>query len=300
MKPEISLITPCYKMEKYLNLFLKKLPEQTIFNKIELILDHSEPTNKEIKLVKDFQKKYPHRIKHVVNKKVIPIGNAMNNCIKHSKGTYLAIWNVDDLRTPDSLELQYNILKKKRNFGFVFGDYKIVNNFGSENGVIVKHDKNTLMELKRSMKLGPFFMFKKKLIKKVGFFDEQLLSSADFDFAIRLAYSSKGTIVNKILGYYLNEGKGASTKPSSLQAVESNFIHFRYGVFNKVLTANYYLPTIIRYDSRNYYFFNKRYPIESYLKNYNKIINKKIYKYFNDNKSKKLILKIFQKLKLFK
>jgi glycosyltransferase involved in cell wall biosynthesis len=299
MKPEISLITPCYKMEKYLNLFLKKLPEQTIFNKIELILDHSEPTKKEIKLVKDFQKKYPNRLKHVVNKKVISIGNAMNNCIKYSKGTYLAIWNVDDLRTNNSLELQYNILKKKKFLGFVFGNYKIVKNFGSENGTIVKHDKNSLTELKSSMKLGPFFMFKKKLIKKVGFFDEQLLSSADFDFAIRLAYLSKGTVVNKILGYYLNEGKGLSTRPSSLQAVESNFIHFRYGVFNKVLTANYYLPTLIRYDHRNYHFFNKRYPVESYFKNYNEMISKKINKYFEDNKSKKLILKILQKLKLY-
>ena len=67
MKPEISLITPCYKMEKYLHLFLKKLPEQTIFNKIEVILDHNEPSKKEIKLVKHFQRKYPNRIKHIIN-----------------------------------------------------------------------------------------------------------------------------------------------------------------------------------------------------------------------------------------
>ena len=170
MKPEISLITPCYKMEKYLNLFLKKLPEQTIFNKIEVILDHNEPSKKEIKLVKDFQKKYPNRIKHIIKKKVKPIGNSMNDCIKFSKGKYLAIWNVDDIRTNDSLELQYNALRNNKNYGFVFGDYKIVKSFGSTNGVIIKHDKSSLKNLKDSMKLGPFFMFKKKNGKQNRFF----------------------------------------------------------------------------------------------------------------------------------
>ena len=300
MKPEISLITPCYKMEKYLNLFLKKLPEQTIFNKIEVILDHNEPSKKEIKLVKDFQKKYPNRIKHIIKKKVKPIGNSMNDCIKFSKGKYLAIWNVDDIRTNDSLELQYNALRNNKNYGFVFGDYKIVKSFGSTNGVIIKHDKSSLKNLKDSMKLGPFFMFKKKMVNKIGFFDEQLLSGADFDFAIRLAYTTKGVIIKKLLGYYLNEGKGASTKPSSLQPEESNFIHFRYGLFNKVTKAIYYLPTLINYDHRNYFFFNKKYPIENYFKNYQKIIIKKIAKYQNENNNKKFLLKVYQKLGIYK
>jgi hypothetical protein len=150
------------------------------------------------------------------------------------------------------------------------------------------------------MKLGPFFMFKKKMVNKIGFFDEQLLSGADFDFAIRLAYTTKGVIIKKLLGYYLNEGKGASTKPSSLQPEESNFIHFRYGLFNKVTKAIYYLPTLINYDHRNYFFFNKKYPIENYFKNYQKIIIKKIAKYQNENNNKKFLLKVYQKLGIYK
>ena len=168
MKPSISLITPCYKMEKYLPLFLKKLPEQTIFKKIEVILDHNEPTKKEIQLVKKFQKKYPNKIQHIIKRKVTPLGNSMNDCIKHSKGKFLAIWNVDDLRTSNSLELQFKALKGNNNAGFSFGDYKIVKNLDQRMGSILSMIKS-LRDLKTSMKLGPFFMFRKKLTKKLVF-----------------------------------------------------------------------------------------------------------------------------------
>lgn len=133
----------------------------------------------------------------------------------------------------------------------------------------------------------------------MGFFDEQLLSGADFDFAIRLAYTTKGVIIKKLLGYYLNEGKGASTRPSSLQAEECNFILFRYGIFNKVIKGIYYLPTLINYDHMNYCFFNKKYPIADYLKDYRKIITKKIIKYQNENDNKRLLLKIYQKFGIY-
>ena len=83
------------------------------------------------------------------------------------------------------------------------------------------------------MILGPFFMFKKSVCNKIGFFDEQLKSSLDFDFAIRLAYHFSGKHLNKNLGYYLNEGKGLSTTKNSLQEIETNVIYLRYGLFHK-------------------------------------------------------------------
>ena len=43
-KPLISTITPCYRMQKYLPLFLEWLPKQTWFDKTEIVLDHNEPT----------------------------------------------------------------------------------------------------------------------------------------------------------------------------------------------------------------------------------------------------------------
>jgi len=52
--PKVSTITPCYKMEKYIQGFLEHLPSQTILNDIEIVLDHNEPTDDEIKLINEY------------------------------------------------------------------------------------------------------------------------------------------------------------------------------------------------------------------------------------------------------
>ena len=39
-----------------------------------------------------------------------PIGISMNRCIEFASGDYICIWNVDDLRTPDSIEVMAKTL----------------------------------------------------------------------------------------------------------------------------------------------------------------------------------------------
>jgi GT2 family glycosyltransferase len=279
MSIEVSTITPCYKMNDYIEIFLERLPRQTFFNRMEVVLDHNEPEKREIELVSKFQKKYPGRLQHIIVKKVDPIGSSMNRCIHNAKGKFLTIWNVDDLRTDNSIQLQYNQIKKSKKVGFVYGNYIIVKEFGSIKGEFIDHKKFDKSELTKSMILGPFFMFKKNLCKRIGFFDEQLLQGADFDFAIRLALASKGRKVYKNLGYYLNAQKGLSTKPNSLQPIEKDLICMRYGIFEKIENKN--IPYFMNYEIKSFLNDKKFVPIKKFYKNYDLFIKKKIYNYKN-------------------
>lgn len=229
----VSTITPCFRMKPYLKKFLEELPKQTIFSQTEIVLDHNEPDEEEISWVKEFQEKYPGRIKHLIIPKVDPIGISMNRCIKEAGAEFVTIWNVDDLRTPDSLEQQVNLLRENSEIGIAYGDYRVVRSFGSTEGSLV-HDEPKGEELTRSMIIGPFFMFRKNLVEKAGYFDEALRSGADFDMAVRLAFHTKAGMTKGLLGYYLNEGKGASTRPGSLQPLERTLIELRYGIFDKI------------------------------------------------------------------
>lgn len=224
-------------MKKYLKKFLEELPRQTMFDQIEVVLDHNEPDPEEVAWVKEFQTKYPGRIKHIIVAKVDPIGTSMNRCIREASGKYVAIWNVDDLRTPDSIQLQYHELEKDPAVGIVYGDYRIVRSFGETQGSLVG-GVFPEAELTRSMVIGPFYMFRKSLVEKSGYFDEQLRSGADFDLAIRLAFHAKAARAGgknaALLGYYLNEGLGASTRPNSKQALERTVIELRYGIYDKI------------------------------------------------------------------
>ncbi len=223
-------------MKRYLKLFLDELPNQTCFGELEIVLDHNEPDEEEIVWVKEFMEKYPGKIKHIITNPVAPIGTSMNTCIREASGKYLTIWNVDDLRTPDSIELQVKALEEK-NGDISYGNYEIVRKFvpaGTLRGTLVDHSPIPESEFTRSMIFGPFIMFKKSLTEHAGLFDEQLVSGADFDLSIRLAFNGKAVMADGLLGYYLNEGKGASTRPDSKQKLDRTLIELRYGIYDKI------------------------------------------------------------------
>jgi GT2 family glycosyltransferase len=230
----ISTVTPCFRMKPYLKLFLEELPRQTIFNQIEVVLDHNEPDPEEIMWVQEFQSKYPGRLKHIIIDPVEPIGTSMNRCIKEALAPLLSIWNVDDLRTDNSLELMVNTFDAGADI--VYGNFEVVRKFGEKSGTLTDfsaYDPQS-EEFTRSMLLGPFMAFRKSLVEKAGYFDEQLKSGADFDLAVRLAFHGKPMMAKGLLGYYLNEGKGASTRPDSKQAFDRTAIELRYGIYDKI------------------------------------------------------------------
>ena len=254
---KVSTITPCYNMGRYIKGFLDNLSTQT-HKDLEVILDHNDPTEAEVKLVEDYNDKYDN-IFHIQVEGVDPIGISMNRCIENASGDYLCIWNVDDLRTPDSIEVMAKALDENSDVDFVYGNYYIVPSFGSTNGQYV--DETGKEEyLKVGMILGPFFMFRRSVLKKSGVFDEQLMSGADYDLALRLAFNGKGLHIPFNLGYYLNDGQGLSTG-SRKQPIERTVIELRYGV--RVLEPHL-VPETRAYDVENIIINDKKIPAKRF------------------------------------
>ena len=242
---KVSTITPCYNMSKYMKGFLDNLSTQT-HKDLEIVLDHNDPSDQEVKLVEEYNEQYDN-ILHIKVEGVDPIGTSMNRCIEYATGDYLCIWNVDDLRTPDSIEVMAKALDENPDVDFVYGNYVIVPNFGGTEGQYVD-ETGREDELTTGMILGPYFMFRKSIIEKSGVFDEQLVQGADYDLALRLALNGKGLHLPINLGYYLNEGLGQSTKPNSKQPIERTVIELRYNI--RVLEPHL-VPYTREYDVEN-------------------------------------------------
>ena len=227
----ISIICSLYKSDKYLSVFFNELTNQEYFSNFEFLFDLNEPSNLEIDLVNKFSSNYKN-VKFFTNNEVIPLPASWNKMIKFSSNEKIAIWNVDDLRVSSSLRIQLDSMNKG-NYYFSYGNFVVVNQFNSKSGQLINKENCSKHDLVTGMHLGPFFMFEKSICKSIGYFDEQLISGADFDFAIRMALNYKGVFTNNILGYYLIEGNGLSTKQKNLQYIESQLIYLRYGVWNK-------------------------------------------------------------------
>lgn len=266
MSKTISTITSCYKMKKYLLPFLNNLPRQEAFDRLQVVIDHNEPDEEEVSWIEQFNKKYPGKIKHSIKEKVVPYGFSVNECIRNADGDYMTIWNIDDSRTFDSISSQAQILDTDDRTDIVNGSFIITNQFDLKWGKLVDHSHHPRSEYLRSMILGPFFMFRKNLTEKCGLFDEQLKSGADFDFAIRAAHNAdKIGYSRSILGYYLDEGKGLSTRGDGLQETERTVIELRYGILDKV--DQRFVEAASKYDIKNIEILGKKKPASSYVRN---------------------------------
>ena len=255
---KVSTITPCYNMSKYMKGFLDNLSTQT-HKDLEIVLDHNDPSDEEVKQVEEYNDQYDN-ILHIKVEGVDPIGISMNRCIEYATGDYLCIWNVDDLRTPDSIEVMAKALDENPDVDFVYGNYVIVPKFGSTEGQYVD-ETGREEELTTGMILGPYFMFRKSLLEKSGVFDEQLVQGADYDLALRLAFNAKGLHLPINLGYYLNEGLGQSTKPNSKQPIERTVIELRYNI--RVLEPHL-VPYTRSYDVGNIIVNEEKIPVSNF------------------------------------
>ena len=246
----VSCLTPTLKSEKYLEVFLSEIVRQDLYPNFEVILNMSSPNDVELEIAKKYKAKYGDVLQLIIHESVLPLGVAWNECIRASNADLLAIWNVDDLRTPNSLSSQ---VKSLEGTGVVisYGPYKVVNQFASTTGRDISELGLAASDFYRGMHFGPFMAFTKSGLANAGLFDEQLLSGGDFDLAIRLALQGTAIRTSESLGFYLDAGLGASTSPQSKQIVERTVIELRYAIYDKIDWL--YVDRALDYDVKHLY-----------------------------------------------
>ena len=228
---KVSIVLSLYRVERYLEKYFEDALNQRGLSDIEFSIVHNDPTEKE----KEIIEKYNDRLNIVYQEvKLESLYASWNRAILQSNGEYLACWNVDDLRKHDSISRMVELLDNNPDVGFTYGDIVVSNGFGQRNGRRIIVPEYTKYLGTTSAIGGPFFMWRKKLVGKVGFFDEQFKSGGDFDYTIRLSIFSKGKKTRGIIGYFLHDGTGLSTRDHDLQILERTVVELRYGVWFKI------------------------------------------------------------------
>ncbi len=270
-KPQISILLSTFQSEEFLPHQLVSIERQSIWNQAELIIAANDPNLAERDILTRFEQKWPEQVR-VIEVPREALYASWNRCIQASNADLLAIANVDDIRTPKSLEFQVAALEEAQSIDFCYGPFVIVRQFRAENGDIVLPPEFDNVEFTRSMHLGPFFVWRKKVNGEIQYFDEQFHSGGDFDFAIRLAMHGRGVLVDELLGYYLDTGSGLSTG-SDLQPIERTVIELRYGIYDKI---DYdFLLEALKYNVYSCYLNGEWHSVSRLVLNYDKFILKR-------------------------
>ena len=243
----ISAINSLYAGGEHIERFMENIVGQTCFDDhAELIIVDANSPDGERAVIERHLRRRPN-IKYIPINHRIGIYDAWNIAVKAAAGDYLTSANVDDLRRPDSLELQAATLDNLPFVDVVYQDFYYsmdptltfdqVAAFGykSDLPLVTPHG---LMALNPPHNAP---MWRRRLHDELGLFDPSFVSAGDYDFWMRCVLAGKTffKLNDAHIAYYQNP-KGISTRPGTLGHEETRRVHKRYG--RRLVSPNLVMP----------------------------------------------------------
>lgn len=132
----VSVLLAAYNGEKYIGEQLDSIMSQT-FSDLSLIISDDLSTDNTPSIIRDYEKQYPDRIRHLKNRK--RSGSAQNNFFRlltSVSDEYLMLCDQDDIWLPDKVEVTLSAMKQQENqWGkdipmLVHGDLSVIDQTG--------------------------------------------------------------------------------------------------------------------------------------------------------------------------
>ena len=206
MKPLVSVIIPNYNYDSFLREAVDSVLSQT-YERVEVVVVDDGSTDSS----RDVIESYGGRIKGVFQSNR-GVSAARNHGVSVSSGQLVAFLDADDAWMPEKLERQVEALVASEGFDAVHVGVEEVDASGAHMTFALDglsgEVANELLRLERSVILGggSGILTTREAFDAVGGFDEQLSTSADWDFFYRIAKRGKVAFVEEPLLRYRRHG----------------------------------------------------------------------------------------------
>lgn len=213
----VSAIVSAYNSEKFIRGCLEDLENQTIADKLEIVVINSGSQQNEEAIVKEFQQRYDN-IKYIKTEQRETIYQAWNRAVEAASGKYLTVANTDDRHRRDAIEIMADVLESDPGIALVYADQyeTCVENEPFENitatGESVYPDFEPDVFLETGFcKIGSQPMWRACIHKQIGLFDGNFEVAGDYDFLLRVCEKYRCFHVPQILGtFYRSRGETIS------------------------------------------------------------------------------------------
>ena len=133
--PLVSVIMPCYNMERFIADTIRSVINQT-FADWELLIVDDVSTDGTVAQVQSFTEN-DDRIHFNINTEHSGIAPTRNRCIQEAKGRFFAFLDADDIWHPEKLERQLHFMLEHQ-IGFSYSAYDLVDESGKPLGKTIK------------------------------------------------------------------------------------------------------------------------------------------------------------------
>lgn len=139
-QPKVSIITPVHNAEKFIELTIKSVLNQT-YDNWEMIIVDDKSTDNTIDIIRQYAEK-DNRIYLYISKVNLGVADARNKCLELMTGRFIAYLDADDIWTEDKLEKQVDFMIENH-YAFTNTDYEVIDENGNAKGKVVHMLKET-------------------------------------------------------------------------------------------------------------------------------------------------------------
>ncbi|MDJ0658452.1 MAG: glycosyltransferase family 2 protein [Crocosphaera sp.] len=200
----ISVITPVYNGESYIESCIEVVIEQNCSDVEHLIIDGGSQ-DQTVAIVKEYAQNYPHI--RWISEADQGQSDAMNKGINLAKGEIITILNVDDYYQPNVLNRVLEIFKTLPENSFLVGNCQVWNIKGKLR-FTNKPKKLRLTDLLLGWSVNPHpinpsaYFYHKSLHDIVGFYEVEDHYTMDLDFLFRVVQKANIKYVDEVWGNY--------------------------------------------------------------------------------------------------
>lgn len=197
--PLVSVIVPCYNEEATIRYLLEAIHQQTFpIQDIEVIVADGLSTDNTREVITCFQQAHPQPTIRIVDNSLRKIPSGLNRAIEVSQGKYIIRLDAHSIPTPDYIENCVKALKsgEGENVGGVWVIQPGSNHWISRSIAIAAGHPLGVGDARyrvggeaQSVDTVPFGAFHRDLIRRIGPFNENLLTNEDYEFNVRVRKS---------------------------------------------------------------------------------------------------------------
>jgi len=299
--PKVTVLMSVYNGEKYLREAIESILNQT-FKDFEFLIINDGSTDRTAEILQSYD---DPRIKIINNEKNIGLTKSLNKGLKMARGEYIARMDADDISMPERLEKEVDFLETHRDYAVVGTFVKILN---EHSGVIRLLDRPV-----EYAQIREFFrrdnciahgsaMIRKNCILDVGFYDESMERSQDYDLWLRLSEKYRLANIPEYLYIWRNHNENIEAKYMDeqkifvvLAMVKNNILDVEQATTRFIdLIAEKCVPRLklltITFLFINLFTFNRIAPSTMYKVFYRIRFSKKVNVILNDFKMEKISL----------
>lgn len=212
-QPLVSIITPVYNGEKYLEETLLSVFSQTYKHWELIVIDDGSATDACAKICQ----KYSDKMKYL-RQDNRGLSAARNRGIQEAKGEYIAFIDQDDIWLPQKLEKQVayylNLREQGKNTGLIFTWLQNISATGEKISQVCYEcgGKNyDVLVFADFVGTPSSVLLPRSVLEDVGVFDENIKGNSDWDLWLRISRKYEMYSLNELLTQYRFNGGSLST-----------------------------------------------------------------------------------------